>query len=448
MHRLIRSFLILPVIALAAGRHAHAATGDLDPTFGSAGVAPYLDPEVSYHVVPRVAVQADGRIVVCSATGSGPGTRDFLVFRYRADGSLDTGFGAAGRVVVDIDGGGDEDACAALALQADGRIVAAGWTRSPDRMALVRLTPTGALDATFGAGSGRVVLSFGSGTSLTEAAAVTVQPDGRIVVAGSYQASSGGKVFAVARLLGDGSLDASFTLSGRVSIDFDGGAAGDAVAKGVAVDAAGRIVIGGYANFGGNIDFAVARLLSSGQLDTGFSGDGRARLGFDLGGGNVDVASSLTLHGNRIVMAGGADQAIGADMAVARLLDDGSPDPSFGFDGRTVIPFDLVPAGNDHTESLVVQPNGKLLLVGSTVAGTDFHPVAAIARLRDDGSLDSQFGAFGKAWFDDPRTLIFSDVALQGSRIVAGGLGNTPSFTTAFVAAIENDLVFADGFER
>ncbi len=445
----LHRFALCAFLAVVASAHpAQAGNGDLDPTFGSGGIAAVIDSGISYRVAPRMAVQPDGRILVCSATATGFDIRDFLVFRFNADGSLDTGFGNAGRVVVDIDASADEDACAALAVQADGRILAAGWTRSPDRMAVLRLTSGGALDTTFGGGTGRVALSFGSGTTLAEAAAIAVQSDGRIVVAGSYQASSGGKVFAVARLLGDGSFDASFALTGRVSIDFDGGAAGNAVATAAAIDSSGRIVVGGYANFGGNTDFALARLLPNGQPDTGFSGDGRARLGFDLGGGNLDAASSLVLQGNRIVLAGSADQVSGSDMALARLLDDGSPDPSFGFDGRTVVPFDLVSGGSDYAESMIAQANGKLLVAGFAEAGADRHLVASIVRLREDGNLDDQFGAFGKRWFDSPGTPVFFDVALQGSRIVACGLGNSASsVTTAFVVGLENDLIFAHRFD-
>lgn len=400
-------------------------------------------------MTPRVAVQPDGRILVCSATGAGFDIRDVIVARFNANGSRDTSFGTGGSAIVDIDGSGDEDGCAALLVQPDGRILAAGWTRSPDRMAVVRLTAAGLLDTTFGGGSGRVALSFGVGTALTEAAGLALQSNGRIVVAGSYQAASGGKVFAIARLLGDGSLDASFALSGRISVDFDGGAAGDATAHAVAIDAAGRIVVGGAASVAGNVDFAVARLLPTGQLDATFSGDGRATFGFDLVAAGHDAARSLALRGDRIVLAGGASTMAGIDMALVQILADGSPDAAFGIDGRTLVPFDLVSAGNDFAEAVLVQPNGKLLVAGSALAGSssDTYPTAAIARLEADGSLDASFGVSGKAWLAGRDTALYSGLALQGARIIACGLGVDAGAYADFITALQDDRIFANGVD-
>jgi uncharacterized delta-60 repeat protein len=447
MYRLLRSLLC--ATCASASVAAGAANGDPDTGFGTGGLAWLFSPEISYRVTPRVAVQPDGRILVCSATASGFDIRDVVVARFNANGSPDVGFGSSGSTVVDIDGSGDEDACAALVVQPDGRILAAGWTRSPDRMAVLRLTSSGALDATFGGGSGRIALSFGAETTLAEAAGLALQSNGRIVVAGSYQAASGGKVFAVARLLGDGSLDASFALSGRVSIDFDGGATGDAAAHAVAIDTAGRIVLGGHASVGGNVDFAVARLLPNGQPDAGFAGDGRATFAFDLVAAGHDAARALALHGERIVLAGSASQIAGIDMAVMQVLGNGSQDSSFGIDGRTVVPFDLVSGGSDFAEAVLVQPNGKLLVAGSALAGTasDAYMTAAIARLDADGNLDDQFGVFGKAWLAGRDTPLYSGLALQGTRIIACGLGTRADANADFIAALQNDLIFASGLD-
>ena len=445
-HLIVRTILATGILACVA---ASAADGDLDTGFGVAGIAWSGVSNASYRVVPHMAVQADGRILVCAATGAGFDILDFVVTRFRADGTLDTGFGAGGHVVIDIDG--DENGCAAIAVQPDGRILAAGWSRSPDRMALVRLTAAGALDASFGGGSGRVLLAFGDSTTASEATSLAMQSDGRILVAGSYRPASGGKQFAVARLLGDGSPDASFALTGRVCVDFDAGAAGDAVAMGVALDDNGRIVLGGYAQPGDNKDFALARLLPNGQLDAAFGGGGRTTLSFDLGGGNGEVANAMLLRGDRIVLVGEAATIAMSDMAVARFLADGSPDPSFGIGGKTVVPFDLGSAGSDFAAAVVAQGNGKLLIAGAATIGVpDNRLVAAIARLETDGRLDEQFGNYGKAWLDDETTPIFSGVALQGTRIVATGLGygDPGGAYDDFVARLHNDLVFADGFDE
>lgn len=443
-HPITRAPLLAFTFACAI---AQATDGDLDTGFGIDGMAWSQVADASYRVVPHIAVQADGRIVTCSADADGYDIRDVVVTRFTADGAVDAGFGVGGHAIVDFDG--DEDGCAAIVVQPDGRILAAGWSRLPDRMALVRLTANGALDGGFGGGSGRVHVSFGDGATASEATSLALQANGRILVAGTFRPATGGRQFALARLLGDGSLDASFALTGRVSVDFDAGAAGDAVAAGVAVDRDGRIVLGGYAQVVGNRDFALARLLPNGQLDAAFGDGGRVTLAFDLGGGNDDAASAVLLHGDRIVLAGTAAQVTGTDMAVARFLADGSPDPSFGIGGRTVVPFDLGAIGNDSAAAMVAQGNGKLLIVGAATFGAppNDRVVAAIARLETDGRPDEQFGSFGKVWLDDPRTPIFSGLALQGARIVATGLGVAGSAYDDFVVRLQNDLVFADGVD-
>lgn len=350
-------------------------------------------------------------ILVCAPlTGNGSSGTDFLVARYLADGSLDAAFSFDGRVTVDF--GGSNDRCNAIALQADGKIVVAGTTNAVgnDDFAVARLDPDGTLDATFGNGTGKAVVAFdGGGSNVDTGASVAIQPDGKLLVAGWAATAANGDDFAVVRLLPDGTRDPAFNLTGRVTIGFDFPASSAKLdqADNVLVDPTGRILVGGVArNSGSGFDFAVARVLPNGQLDANFDGDGRTTIGFDLGTSATDLCYRMLLRRDgRLVLVGAADTSPTStqnnDMAVARLLPDGSPDASFGIGGKTVLSFDLIANGIDGAFGAVEQSNGKLILAG--IAQHEATPLgvrSAIARLNGDGSLDTQFGMQGKTVLD------------------------------------------------
>lgn len=217
------------------------ADGSLDTTFGGDGmVTTDLAPSLQEGGDLRaLAVQPDGKIVVAGEVGS---TRfDFVLVRYNTDGSLDTGFGTNGIQRTDF---GDYDSAEALAVQPDGKIVAAG--SSGGRAALARYNTNGTLDPGFD-GNG-LVLTPGGG-----AEDMKLQGDGRIVVAGS---GPGG--FNVLRYNTDGGLDSGFGNGGRVATSFGGSDA----AHGVALQSDGRIVAAGQG--GPDDDFALARYLGGG----------------------------------------------------------------------------------------------------------------------------------------------------------------------------------------
>src|SRR5439155_927583 len=158
--------------------------------------------------------------------------------------------------------------------------------------------------------------------------------------------------FAVARLTPGGQLDTSFDGDGRRTVGIDIPRAGDDLATDVAIDAQGRIVVGGYAEVdstffsGTDYDFAVVRLNANGSLDTSFSGDGKQTIAFNRGGAGFDVANALAIDSlGRIVLVGSAQRnsAINGvadnDMAVARLNANGTIDSTFAVGGKTTISF-------------------------------------------------------------------------------------------------------------
>ncbi|HEY3021436.1 MAG TPA: hypothetical protein VGJ32_14660, partial [Solirubrobacteraceae bacterium] len=152
-----------------------------------------------------VAVQPDGKIVVAGDTNTGPNPFDFGVARLLPDGSLDSSFGGAGSTSVDF---GGDDTAFAMALQPDGKIVVAGRSNAgdnPSNFAVARLLPDGSPDGSFGTG-GKMLVDFGRDD---QGRAVSLQPDGKILVAGESGAGANPSNFAVARLLDDQRAEAT-----------------------------------------------------------------------------------------------------------------------------------------------------------------------------------------------------------------------------------------------
>ena len=195
-----------------------------------------------------MVLQTNGKIVVAGHAGD-----DFALARYNTNGSLDTTFSGDGKQTTDF---GDSDGANAVGLQADGRIVAVGFTGGGvnSAFALARYNPNGSLDTSF-SGDGKQTTGFGG---FARANGVAIKSTGRIIVAGGGGASGD---FAIARYNPTGSLDTSFSGDGKQTTDFGG--AGER-ANAVALQGDGNIVaagvgLGAYATR----DFALARYKGS-----------------------------------------------------------------------------------------------------------------------------------------------------------------------------------------
>lgn len=286
----------------------YLADGSLDASFGSGGVVD-TDFAAGADVATSVALQADGRIVVAGLARIGAGN-DFAVARYNADGTPDTSFGTGGKVTTDIAGG--SEGAPSLALQPDGKIVIAGRFGSGNTTsgaAVVRYNSDGSPDTGFGVG-GKVTI-----TGSVTADAMALQPDGRILVAGSVDAGTSNSAFAVMRLLADGSVDAGF---GTATLRFFNGGNGS-IGRNVAVQADGRIVLVGEAASGGSstFDMAVARFDANGRLDATFGTGGSVVVDFFA---NFDGAADLAIQADgKIVVAGSARNGIATEFALMRV---------------------------------------------------------------------------------------------------------------------------------
>ena len=244
--------LISADVALAR----YNADGTLDISFGTGGKV-ISDFGGTCDFATSVAIQANGKIVVAGSSGATcEGPFDFGLARYNTDGTPDITFGTGGKVTTDF--GGTFDLALDVAIQADSKIVAAGFTDASGTrdFALARYNANGSLDVNFGPG-GRVTTNFGG--TRDQANGLAIQADDKIVAAGVSNAS-GARDFALARYNTDGTLDISFGTGGRVTTDFGGGDGGNAVA----FEPKGKIVVAGSSNASSTFDFALARYSAGG----------------------------------------------------------------------------------------------------------------------------------------------------------------------------------------
>jgi uncharacterized delta-60 repeat protein len=362
------------------------AAGDLDTSFSGDGKKTIDFGGTDAANV--VLVQPNGRIILA---GGGAASPSFCVARLRPDGALDSSFGAGGKRTIGFGGDIIETAYGAT-LQANGKLVLVG--ESDSRVAVARLNTDGSLDDTFSS-DGKKTFSWGG---LSIAMDVLVLPNGKILVAG-FSGPEGGNI-QVARLEAGGALDAGFGTEGRATVDFGGDDFGLAMAR----QADGRIVVAGSSSASGAV---VARLRAKGELDPDFDGDGRVTL---PGGGTVRAV--LMQPDDKIVVAGNASGS--AVMTVTRLNPNGSPDSSFDGDGTATIDFGSLA---DLADDAVLQPDGKIVVAGYKQDGEE----VAVARLNPNGSPDATFGTNGKATVDFGVAMFGNAVALQDGGIVVAG---------------------------
>ncbi|WP_370197135.1 delta-60 repeat domain-containing protein, partial [Aurantimonas sp.] len=251
------------------------ADGSLDTGFGGGDGIVTTDIAGSADQGRSMTVQADGGILV-AGYGLNGANNDIALVRYNADGSLDTSFGG-GDGIVTIDIAGSHDFGYSVTVQADGGILVAGrgWTGSSYDFVLVRYNADGSLDTGFGGGDGIVTTDIGGNTDI--GSTVTVQADGGILVAGrSYDGTS--YDFVLVRYNADGSLDTSFGGGdGIVTTDIAGSQDNG---YSVTVQADGGILVAGDTWNGSSYDFALVRYNADGSLDTSF--DARPTLGGTL----------------------------------------------------------------------------------------------------------------------------------------------------------------------
>ncbi len=353
----------------------YTKSGIPDTGFGTNGIVTMNTGSGFWENIYAATLDEDGRIIVAGGR-SGGGNSEIFIARFHANGQLDTTFAAGGFVTLS---GGNGQWAEAVTTDNDGRIVVAGRRNGSNNDVIVaRFLVNGELDMSFN-GSGFRVQDIAGYND--QAYAVEIDSNDRIVVAGYAENASGRDVLAM-RLLDDGSLDTSFDTDGIVTDDLGGGWD---VARDLAIDAAGRLVITGDGQFGGNTDLFVLRLDTAGVRDNSFDTDGLVSLDIN---GHWDSGSQVRIDGNgSIVVFVNSDSGPSQyDFTVVRYTHAGVLDPSFNGTGIAQVDF---AADSDEAWSGLIDDQGRLVTAGSAYAG-DY--AVGLTRHLADGTLDAEFG--------------------------------------------------------
>ncbi|HEY0606273.1 MAG TPA: hypothetical protein VGD58_25345 [Herpetosiphonaceae bacterium] len=320
-------------------------TGSIDITY-----ATNRGPNVS---VQPIVPQGDGKILVGGGFGLFDDVGHSGITRLQPDGTIDPSFNP---------GLGANSSIRAIALQPDGKILIGGEFNAVNGIArggIARLHANGALDESFAVGGGTNGRVFG----------LALQPDGKIVIGGSFSAVNNVERISIARLNSDGSLDTTFA---------SGTSVGNQV-NSVALDATGNVVIGGlFTSVNGQPRSRLARLSPTGSLDTTFTA-----------GTNDTVYIVAVQSDGKIIVGGEFSQLTGVVRnKIGRLNSNGSLDTTFAPGGGATN------TNGFFIHSVKQQADGKIMVGGNF---TSFNGVGRnnIARLNPNGSLDFSFAPSG-----------------------------------------------------
>jgi uncharacterized delta-60 repeat protein len=364
------------------GRSAtrHDDTGHLDTSFGTGGIAT-TDLGGNDHKARDAALLSDGGFVaVGQADPAGLANIDFGVVRYSPDGHPDPSFNSTGIETTDIAGRGD--VANAVAVQPDGKIVAAGEGETAPGLfdfAVVRYNPDGTRDTSFD-GDGIVTTDVGGAND--DAVAVTIQPDGKIVAVGNTDRGVG-----IVRYLPNGALDRTFNGIGTLTDDVGMEAHGATLTPG------GSILVVGT-GVGPNLtsDVRLASFDTNGKLTPGFGQLGVVDT--DLSGG-FDSGDDLVLDASgRIIVVGDATSSTVTDLALVRYNPDGTLDGSFGSGGLITADFN---GFGDFGHDVTIDSHGRIVAAGTGAGGVRAHPRQRVAlsemhasAVRTDGQFAQQ----------------------------------------------------------
>lgn len=393
--------------------------GALDAGFGLGGVAQAdVFPGGTAEQGRDVVTLQDGKLLGVGESG-GHGS-DFLLARYLADGTLDTSFGIGGVMMTDFFGGADS--ARSVALDAQGRMVVAGWALLDGHadFAVARYLANGTLDVSF-SGDGRATVDF-SGFD-DRASSVAVATDGRIVLGGW---TSGVQKFdmAVAVLTDNGTLDVNFDADGRATVDFDGK---QDMANTLLVQQNGAIVLGGTSSRLSSVtaetasDFSLVRFTAAGDLDLTFSGDGKllSREGAGTTTTNSVLNAMVLRADGRIIFGGG----ISGDIMLGEVSTAGALTfftnqnfTSVQLGGGTTFTSSV-----DVINDLAFASNGQLVATGHTIFPGETTQRLFVKRYQPDYRFDVDFGVTSTSvlpTLGSARALAFAE---NGNIVTVGG---------------------------
>lgn len=420
------------VLLFATAMASQAAPGDLDPTFAAYGKL-----EFGYGgrggAPAAIAVQSDGKIVVVS--GGFVRTRSFFtVRRYHADASPDLSFGGDGEVNTDIApngsiGASGNDLPSSVALQSDGKILVAGTSvfDGNSDFALARYNADGSLDSSFGSGG---IVHHDLGTTSDTAGAVSVLPDGKIVVAGFHNVGAAATfTLALMRLHANGTPDLTFKGTGVISTPIGDGLGSEVK---MVVQDDNKVVLATSLNGANLTGYRVLRYTTEGDLDPQFgAGTGMARIVAatedTLQAVAIQRSSGTGADQDKIVVSGSSFNGTRWVFSAARFHIDGTPDSGFFIGSKVLTP--IPGADQAFSRAMVIEGRGsasKIMLAGVAALPGGKRQFVSV-RYFANGVLDTTWGGTGivSTSFrgdDDAKAM-----ALIGDKVLLAGqsLGTT-----------------------
>ena len=357
-HSLRRAAIIFSFTCTLLTPCAHAITGQpgtLDSTWSGAGkvITPIGSGDDSANAM---TLQTDGKVLLAGACLNGANVA-FCAARYLANGTLDIAWNGTGKVITPI--GGGEDTATAMTLQPDGKLLLAGSCVNGSQydFCAVRYLANGTLDSTWN-GSGTVITPIGIGDDA--ATAMTLQPDGKVLLAGTCSNGTNNDFCAV-RYLPNGALDSTWNGTGSVITPIG---IGDDAATVMTLQPDGKVLVAGYCLNGTTYNFCAARYSANGTLDNAWNGTGKV---INSIGSSDGLARTMTLQPDgKVLLAGYCVNGGNADFCVARYLTNGSLDFTWNGTGNAITP---IGSSGDYAYAMALQPDAKVLLAGNCYNG-------------------------------------------------------------------------------
>lgn len=427
--------LIFGTLALLCSGTVQAQPGALDPSFNSTGYV--IQPVNGRDGVQKIVVQPDQKILTLGMSWDATFTARAYVFRYLPDGTLDTDFATDGVFTYTLD---NEALLYSAVVTPGGKILLVGATTDYQtyRMLLIQLNADGTLDEGFGTDGVAVQGVSPAGANAEDMAFdVVLDDEDRILVCGSSHDENYVRRPVIVRFTPTGELDTAFGAQGVATIPVM--AVGASAFKGLKLQPDGKIVAVGF--FGQTelwYLLLVARFNADGSLDETFSGDGIVKHNY----GSVDDAADdleLTADGSIIVAGKTVTATYNYSALMMKFTSTGEVDAAFGDAGAVEEDLDQF----DYAWELELQPDGRILMAGTSGEGPPNTYDLAVWKYNSDGTPDTGFGTNGLAVHVIPghSTMIYGLALQADGQVLIGGQARTENVENYFfLARLQNDL--------
>lgn len=418
--------------------------GSIDTSFATDGkaITTFI---AGYNMPKAITMQADGKILV---VGTSSNSLNYLaIARYTVNGVLDTTFDGDGKVISPIIG-----SASFVTAHEDGKVLVAATTFSSNvaptiaSFTLLQYNSNGTPDGTFD-GDGIATNPFDANDASYNTISVSEQPDGKFLVTTSadpYGSYGNPDDFVIRRYNSNGTVDFSFGVNGKAVTTPQ---PGFNIAKSVTIQADGKILVVGYSRTLPSEQYSsnLVRYQSNGTLDTTFGNDGKVTPKFDAT--NDDASILLIQPDNKLIAIGIKRNStqngyLFKDIALSRYNGNGSPDTSFGTEGKVISAIE----GNMNKITCgILQPDGKIVAANSFYnTSVDNLMHYELIRYNDDGTIDTAYGTNGKVIADSEATAMLSQ---PDGKIITVSIGyDSQSNAALILKRYNNDGTPDNGF--